>query len=196
MNKLFDPKGPLALSINIIFDIFVLSILWFMTSTLVLTTGLAYGGFYRAVGDKDKPVRIFVETIRDNFKQGLLVDFIVLVILLFISWSMWISYQMMTGDNFIALVIFILGAMTLIIFIGYMTYLFPIMVKYEYDTKELFDICLRLSIKHILTTIFLSVLLILFVYFIYHYWIALFFLPAIYAIIHKALLERILVNYS
>ena len=42
----------------------------------------------------------------------------------------------------------------------------------------------------------ISMLLILFVYFIYHYWIALFFLPAIYAIIHKALLERILVNYS
>ena len=193
--KIFNPKSNLSLTINIIFDVFVLSILWFLASLPLLTTGLAYSGLYYAIGNEN-PIRVFVETIKKNYKQGILVDFIVLIIFLFIIWSMWISYQMMASGDFIAMVIFILGAIVLVIFTGYVTYLFPIFAKYEYTTKELFDICLRLSIKHIVTTILLSLSLILIIYFIYHFWIALFFMPAIYAIIHKAILEKVLVSHS
>ena len=193
--KIFNPKSPLALTINIIFDIFVLSILWFISSLPIFTTGLAYSGLYYAIGDEN-PISVFINTIKKNYKQGILVDFIVLIILLLISWSMWISYQMMVAGDFIAMVIFILGAIVLVIFIGYITYLFPILAKYEYKTKELFEICLKLSIKHIFFTIIISISLLLIVYFVYHFWIALFFIPAIFALIHKSILEKILLKHS
>lgn len=193
---LFNPKSPISRIFVILFDIFTLSMFWFLTSIPVLTTGLAYTGVYYAVdrsifNDDEKTATNFVKSVKENFKQGIIVDLIVLIILLFILWSMYISYQMASAGVLMGKVIFAFGVVILFLYLGFISYLFPTLALYKYSTKDLFDTCFKLSIMHLPTTILLALLLTFSLYISYHYWVCLLFIPALLAIIQHLLLTRV-----
>lgn len=194
--NIFDSKGPLAKTINIVFDVFALSICWFLCSILVLTTGLASTGLYYAIDryvlDNDENcLKGFVKSIKMNLKQGIIVYLIVFIIGVLIAWSMWVSYQMMAIGDAMGRVVFFFGIVISILYIGYVSYLFPTLASYQYKTKELFSTCFKLAIMHLPTTIMFSLLLIAVAVLAYYFWITLFFMPAIVAIYQRFFLKRI-----
>ena len=110
--SIFNANSPLSKTINLVFDVFALSICWFLCSIPILTTGLACTGLYYAVNRfvlKGKATSIskgFVYSIKRNFKQGIIAYLIIFVIGLLIAWSMWISYQVMVGGILMGKIIF------------------------------------------------------------------------------------------
>lgn len=200
-SRLFDPKSPIAKTFVILFDVFTLSILWFLTSIFVFTTGLGYSGLFYAIdrsifNDDEKTITNYIKSIRTNLKQGIIVDIIVLIILLSIMWSMYISYQMASSEVLMGKVIFAFGCVILFLFLGYISFLFSTLALYEYRTKDLFDTCFKLSIMHLPVTIVLALLLAVSIYICYHYWVCLFFIPALLVIIQLFLLKKVYRKHS
>ena len=200
-SKLFDPKSLTAKTFVLLFDVFTLSILWFITSIFVFTTGLGYSGLFYAIdrsifNDDEKTVTNYIKSIRTNLKQGIVIDIIVLIILLSIIWSMYISYQMAVGGVLMGKVIFAFGGVMLFLFLGYISFLFSTLALYEYKTKDLFDTCFKLSIMHLPVTILLALLLALSIYICYHYWVCLFFMPALLVIVQLFLLKKVYKKHS
>ena len=200
-SRLFDPKSFIAKTFVLLFDVFTLSVLWFITSIFVFTTGLGYSGLFYAIDrsifhDDEKTITNYIQSIRTNLKQGIIVDIIVLIILLSIMWSMYISYQMASGGVLMGKVIFAFGCVILFLFLGYISFLFSTLGLYEYKTKDLFDTCFKLSIMHLPTTIILAFLLAAGIYICYHYWVCLFFIPALLVIVQSLLLKNIYKKHS
>lgn len=199
--KIFNPNNQLSKTINIIFDVFTLSICWFLCCIPLFTTGLSCTGLYYAIdhhtlNNDEHCIKGFVKSIKSNFKQGILVYLIVLVIGILIAWSMWISYQAMNAGLFMGKVTFVSGIVFSIYYIGYINYLFPTLANFSNKTSTLFSLCFKLSIIHLPTTLIMSLLVIMTAYMAYNFWIILFFMPAVIAIIQRCLLKRIYKKYS
>ena len=202
LSQFFNADSFLSKTINLVFDVFALSICWFLCSIPILTTGLSCIGLYYAVdryvlkGKANSITGGFVHSIKTNFKQGIVVYLIVFVVALMIVWSMWISHQMMVADVLMGKVIFGYGIIIAILYIGYVSYLFPTLASYKYTNKELFSVCFKLSIMHLPITIFFAILIIGAGVLAYYFWISLFISPAIIAIIQSKILTKIYLKYS
>ena len=201
-SSLFNANSPLSKAINIVFDIFALSICWFICSIPVLTTGLSCTGLYYATdrfvlkGKANSISKGFVYSIKTNIKQGIIVYLIVLVVGLLIAWSTWISYQVMIAGALMGRVIFTCGLVIAIIYIGYVSYLFPTLASYKYTNKELFSVCFKLSIMHLPITILFSALVIFSAILAYYFWITLFITPTLISIIQSKILNKIYLKYT
>lgn len=201
MNNLFNPNGSLAKGLNVAFDVIALSICWVLCCVPILTPGLACAGLYYAIDHytlerQEGALKGFVQSIKQNFKQGIFVYLIVVLIGLFICWSMWISYQMMTMGSFMGRVILFFGGTVLFFYLGFLNYLFPTLANYSYSIKELFSVSLQLSILHLPTTILFSLMSVLSIVSVYYFWVLLAFLPGLYTIIQRNILIKIFENHS
>ena len=202
ISQFFNANNTLSKIINLIFDIFALSICWFLCSIPILTMGLSCTGLYYAVdryvlkGKANSISKGFVYSIKTNIKQGIIVYLVVFVVALLILWSMWISYQVMISGVFMGKVIFGFGIVIFILYIGYLSYLFPTLATYKYTNRELFSVCFKLSIMHLPITLFFAVLIISATIFAYYFWITLFISPAIIAIIQSKILTKIYLKHS
>ncbi len=202
ISQFFNADSTLSKIINLIFDVFALSICWFLCSIPILTMGLSCTGLYYAVdryvlkGKANSISKGFIYSIKTNAKQGIVVYLIVFVIALLIAWSMWISYQVMLNGVFMGKIIFGFGIIIVILYIGYTSYLFPTLATYKYTNRELFIVCFKLSIMHLPITLLFAVLIIGSAIFAYYFWISLFISPAIIAIIQSKILTKIYLKYS
>ena len=201
MNNLFHPNGILSKAFTLAFDVIGLSICWLICCIPLLTPGVASAGLYYAIDQytlekQEGALKGFVKYIKENYKQGILVYLIVLLIGLFILWSMWISYQMMIVGSLMGRVIFYFGGTVLFFYLGYLNYLFSVMATYSYATKDLFMVSLQLCIMHLPSTIILAVISILSILGIYYFWVLLFFWPALYTIIQRNILVKIFAKHQ
>lgn len=201
-NNLFNPNSNLSKTINLVFDVFALSICWFLCSIPIFTAGLSCVGLYYACdrcvlkGETNPITKGFVYSIKKNFKQGIIVYLIVFIIGTLIAWSMWISYQVMLQGVIMGKVIFSFGIVISIFYLGYISYIFPTLASYQYTNLELFSVCFKLCIVHFFTTIFFAFLIILISIFAYYFWISLFITPAVFSIIQSKVLNRIYLEHT
>ena len=201
-SNIFNANSSLSKTINLVFDVFALSICWFICSIPILTTGLSCTGLYYAVdrfvlkGKANSITKGFVNSIKTNVKQGILVYLIVLIVSLLIAWSMWISYQVMIGGVLMGRVIFTCGIIIAVLYIGYISYLFPTLATYKYTNKELFSVCFKLSIVHLPITLLFALLILGTAILAYYFWISLFITPTIIAIIQSKILTKIYKKYT
>ena len=198
---MFKANSLLAKILNILFDIFSLSICFFLVSILLFTTGLSYSALYYAIDryvlDNDpNSLSGFVKGIKENYKQAIPVYIIVFIFGLLIVWAMWIASQAIAAGDNMGRVVFSFGVIVLILFAGFICYLFPTLAIYKYNTKELFNTCFGLSIVHLPLTILFGIVLLLSIYLIYRYWILVTFLPAILVILQCLILRKIYLKHS
>lgn len=198
---MFKSNSLISRILNITFDIFSLSICFFIVSLLIFTTGLSYSALYYAIDryvlDKDpNSISGFVKALKDNYKQAIPLSIGIFIFTLLIIWAMWIAYQAIIAGDIMGRVVFSFGIIILILFLGFVSYLFPTLAIYEYKTKELISTCFQLSIVHLPITALFGLILLLSIYLIYHYWILLTFLPALLAILQNLILKKIYKKHS
>ena len=196
MKSFFNPDNELWRGVSYAFDIFVLCICFVLTSSLVFTLGLGICALYYSVDKylverKTLPIEGFAKSIKQNYKIAILAEIILAVIILFVVWSMWISYQMMSGGVLMGRVVFTFGIVILVFLVGYISFVFPTLASYKYGLKELLGISFKLTVVHLPIAILFSVLYLLVILCAYYFWPSLFFTPVLVVLVQRRFLNSI-----
>ena len=196
MKSFFNPDNELWRGVSYAFDVFVLCICFVLTSSLVFTLGLGLCALYYSVDKylverKALPVEGFAKSIKQNYKIAIVADVILSLIVLFVLWSMWISYQMMSGGVLMGRVVFTFGIVILVFLVGYISFVFPTLASYKYGLKELLGISFKLTVVHLPIAILFSVLYLLVIICAYYFWPSLFFTPVLVELVQRRFLNSI-----
>lgn len=196
MKGFFNPDNELWRGVSYAFDIFVLCICFVLTSSLVFTLGLGICALYYSVDKylverKTLPIEGFAKSIKQNYKIAIVADVILSLIVLFVLWSMWISYQMMSGGVLMGRVVFTFGIVILVFLVGYISFVFPTLASYKYGLKELLGISFKLTVVHLPIAILFSVLYLLVILCAYYFWPSLFFTPVLVVLVQRRFLNSI-----
>ena len=196
MKSFFNPDNELWRGVSYAFDVFVLCICFVLTSSLVFTLGLGLCALYYSVDKylverKALPIEGFAKSIKQNYKIAIVADVILSLIVLFVLWSMWISYQMMIGGVLMGSVVFTFGIVILVFVVGYISFVFPTLASYKYGLKELLGISFKLTVVHLPIAILFSVLYLLVILCAYYFWPSLFFTPVLVVLVQRRFLNSI-----
>ena len=196
MKSFFNPDNELWRGVSYAFDVFVLCICFVLTSSLVFTLGLGICVLYYSVDKylverKALPIEGFAKSIKQNYKIAIVADVILSLIVLFVLWSMWISYQMMSGGVLMGRVVFTFGIVILVFLVGYISFVFPTLASYKYGLKELLGISFKLTVVHLPIAILFSVLYLLVILCAYYFWPSLFFTPVLVVLVQRRFLNSI-----
>ena len=196
MKSFFNPDNELWRGVSYAFDVFVLCICFVLTSSLVFTLGLGLFALYYSVDKylverKALPIEGFAKSIKQNYKIAIVADVILSLIVLFVLWSMWISYQMMSGGVLMGRVVFTFGIVILVFLVGYISFVFPTLASYKYGLKELLGISFKLTVVHLPIAILFSVLYLLVILCAYYFWPSLFFTPVLVVLVQRRFLNSI-----
>ena len=196
MKSFFNPDNELWRGVSYAFDVFVLCICFVLTSSLVFTLGLGLCALYYSVDKylverKALPIEGFAKSIKQNYKIAIVADVILSLIVLFVLWSMWISYQMMSGGVLMGRVVFTFGIVILVFLVGYISFVFPTLASYKYGLKELLGISFKLTVVHLPIAILFGVLYLLVILFAYYFWPSLFFTPVLVVLVQRRFLNSI-----
>ena len=196
MKSFFNPDNELWRGVSYAFDVFVLCICFVLTSSLVFTLGLGLCALYYSVDKylverKALPIEGFAKSIKQNYRIAIVADVILSLIVLFVLWSMWISYQMMSGGVLMGRVVFTFGIVILVFLVGYISFVFPTLASYKYGLKELLGISFKLTVVHLPVALLFSVLYLLVILCAYYFWPSLFFTPVLVVLVHRRFLNSI-----
>lgn len=196
MKSFFNPDNELWRGVSYAFDVFVLCICFVLTSSLVFTLGLGLCALYYSVDKylverKALPIEGFAKSIKQNYKIAIVADVILSLIVLFVLWSMWISYQMMSGGVLMGRVVFTFGIVILVFLVGYISFVFPTLASYKYGLKELLGISFKLTVVHLPIAILFSVMYLLVILCAYYFWPSLFFTPVLVVLVQRRFLNSI-----
>ena len=196
MKSFFNPDNELWRGVSYAFDVFVLCICFVLTSSLVFTLGLGLCALYYSVDKylverKALPIEGFAKSIKQNYKIAIVADVILSLIVLFVLWSMWISYQMMSGGVLMGRVVFTFGIVILVFLVGYISFVFPTLASYKYGLKELLGISFKLTVVHLPIAILFSVLYLRVILCAYYFWPSLFFTPVLVVLVQRRFLNSI-----
>ena len=201
MKSFFNPDNELWRGVSYAFDVFVLCICFVLTSSLVFTLGLGLCALYYSVDKylaerKALPIEGFAKSIKQNYKIAIVADVILSLIVLFVLWSMWISYQMMSGGVLMGRVVFTFGIVILVFLVGYISFVFPTLASYKYGLKELLGISFKLTVVHLQIAILFSVLYLLVILCAYYFWPSLFFTPVLVVLVQRRFLNSIYFKHT
>ena len=180
-------------------DLFLLSVFWLVCSLPVFTLGPATAALYRTVvrcirGSERKSWSLFFRTFRENFKVGALTTLVVVAVgaVLFVLYTL--LYQT-ASLNRAGYILFMAYYVFLLLPLGLLCYLFPVLSQFEFGVGGLLSNCAKLAIAHLPSTIALALLLYAALTVCLNFFLAIAVTPALLALLHSLLLERIFAPY-
>ncbi len=199
-NRFFSPENGFFAPLSKLTDIMGLSILWLMCCIPIITIGPATAAlYYTAV----KGIRRgnggicakFIQSFWENFKTGLLTWVILGLAQILCLWgSGTLSGLSNQGSRAAAVGAFGIFGLFLIL-VAMTCYAFPLLSRFEFDTRMLLFTTFRLVWRHFFTTLYLMIVVVA-------AWISLrlivplFFAPTGVVLIWSLALERVFKRYT
>lgn len=161
-NKLFNVKNPFWQSMNTIFDLFVLNVLWLIGCIPIVTIGLSttaafYALIQRARQEDTSIYKDFIHSYKQNLKPGLILGILLTLVGGFLVSDIYLcrvsGKGIFTFFMFFFAVLFIFWAFTTL-------YAYPILAKFERKTSEILIWAFTLSIKNITMTLTMMFLIV------------------------------------
>ena len=165
MAKTLRMENPVMLFMEKVFNMMLANILFLLCSIPVITMGAALAGMIQVVQDQiyheEQPViRRFFQSFRDNFRQSTLAFLMLAVFLAGMVCNALLVLTYLRG--FVAQICYIiLGVLTALV-ICIMSYLFPMIVRYQNTMKDHLNNSLILTVVKFPRTILMFFLNILF----------------------------------
>ena len=196
---IFNPDNDLWRITGKLVDLFLLSVFWLVCSIPLFTLGPATAALYHTVvrcirGDGRDSWTLFFRTFRANFRVGALASLVVLAAGAFLFFLYSLLYQTAAYSR-AGYVLFMAYYVFLLLPLGLLCYLFPTLSRFELGVRGLLSTCAKLSIAHLPTTAALALLLYGTLYVCLNVPVAAAVLPAVLALAHSLLLERVFAPY-
>ena len=150
-NKLFSLDNQVMRVFSLIFDLVVLNLLFIIGSLPLVTVGVSLTAMYSvtlkmAKREHTSVVKEYLAAYKSNLKQGLLFGLIACGLVLFLSIDYY--YLQLLFPTSINTVKIALIALSLIGYFIYL-YIFPLIARYVYTTKEVYQTAVKLSLSNL-----------------------------------------------
>lgn len=150
MNRVFDMNNPVWRFLGMLFDMAVLTVLWFICSLPVVTIGasttaLYYVALKLASNQEGYTVSDFFRSFRSNFRQSAVAWLILLGAGLLLSVDLFLYYNM---KNSFATVMFFVFIILSFVYCMAAAYVFPLLARCETSVKNLFVMAFVMSVKN------------------------------------------------
>ena len=161
MKELFNLNSPWVQRFAMLTNLVMLNILWLVCCIPVVTAGAATAALYHTVfqfHDKvdDAVLRPFFHGFRSNFKQATFLLLPLLGLLGLLGFDM--VYLISRGKGTAMLFLLILAALLVM---AILAHLFPLIARFEMDTKALLRTAFSLAILHLPATLLVIALTLL-----------------------------------
>lgn len=164
MSNLFNPDNKFFVFMTRVADLIIVNLLFAICSLPIITIGPSMTALYYVTlkmvkNEETYPSRNFFHSFRQNFKQGVIINLIMLVALVLLSFDLYYVYQMLTagGGTFYKVLGIILLVITLI-YAMVVAYVYPILARFYNSTKNTLRNALLMSIRHLPYTVIILVL--------------------------------------
>lgn len=195
----FNPENGLFRYTEKLVDLFFLSVFWVFCSLPVFTLGPATAALYNTVrrtirGSERNGWVMFFRTFAANFKVGALTTLVALPV----GFLLLVLHELLYRTASISatgVLVYAAYCVFLLLPIGVGCYLFPVLSRFTFGVGGLISTCAKLAVAHLPSTVAAAVVLCLTVSLCSILPVAIFVLPAVVALIHSLLFERIFRPY-
>jgi len=147
-------------------NLFLLNILWIIFSIPIITMGAATSALYyvtlKMVKNEDGYIiKSFWTAFRQNLKQGIIIEFVLLIGAVILLGDIWYFLQMGNIIGYILSGIFSIG---LTIYVLTLIFTFPLFAKYSNTVTGTLKNAMLMAITHLPSSIAMAVLLIIMLY--------------------------------
>ena len=160
LHGFFGVDGPFYKLGSVLFDIMVLSIVWFIVSLPIITIGasttaLYYAATLRLTERERSPVRDFFRGFKNNFKTATLafVTLATIAAVFIINLNLLTSSETFEVSPLIKPVMLTLQIFFITEGVFVTAYIFPLLSRFDLKYPDLFKTALRLANKHLLTSL-------------------------------------------
>lgn len=200
MGNLFNMDNGFFTFMGKAWDMILLSILWLIFCIPLVTIGPATTALYYTVvkvirRERGYVFREFFHSFKDNLKVGVITTLIFWII----AFILYVDYQYAIGlketkpnQGYLFLAGF--NVIT-VIMIAILAYIFPVLSRFTLQVKGLFKTAFFMSMKHLLTTLGLLIILVASALVLYIVYPAIFFMPSICCLLCSFLIERVFKKY-
>lgn len=180
-------------------DFFLVSIMWIICSlpvvTIVLSTSALYYSVVKCVRrERGTATHEFIHFIKENWKQGLKLGVVYLILGTLVALNIYAVFQMERGSMLFR--VYSIESLWIgICFLFASIYLFPLFSRFEYTTMENIKMSLFISWKHIFSSLLFSVIVALFGYLTVRFIFLLVIIPGLFVFIISFRMEKIMLKY-
>lgn len=199
LKRIFNPENWLFQSIAKVVDVFALSLIWLLICLPIFTIGAATTALYDTVfhcvrQGKEQPYLHFFRCFRANFKVSTIATVLLAVLWFFLVWGYRIMQQMAVTQ--LGVMMFMAYYVMMIVPLGITCWLFPILSRFTHGVGSLFLVSAKIALRHLPSTIVISLLVVEMVLVSIQYWAPMLLAPAITALIWSLFIERIFKKYT
>ena len=155
MGGIFSYDSKFTLALHKFADLIIASALWIVGCLPLLTIGTSTTALYyasiKAVLGEGTIVKNFFKSYKENLKQSIVVEIILLIVayIMYVNWK--IVFDMAGGGTVFKVVYFVV----LLWLVPIVCYIFPLLARFAFSTKMLFVNAFVLSFQNLPKTIFI-----------------------------------------
>ena len=199
--SIFDPQNGFFQTIDLIFNLAALSLLWVALCIPVVTAGPATTALYYTLvkcirKGEPHPFRNFLECLKSNFKVSFLSGLVCLVLGQFVLGGLYVVYQMALAGSRPAMSLLLVYGLVTLVLLGVLGYVFPLPSRSSEGGWGALSLSFRLALGHLPSTLVLGVLLLAAGLVSARYLAPLLLVPALTGLAASLLLERIFRPYT
>lgn len=164
MNNFFSLDNKFFAFMTRIADLIIINLLFAVCSLPIITIGPSMCALYYVTlkmvkNEETYPSRNFFHSFRQNLKQGVIINIIMLAALVLLSFDLYYIYQMVRASD--ATMYKVLGIIMMVVTLIYAmitAYIYPILSRFYNTTKNTFRNALFMSIRHLPYTVIILII--------------------------------------
>ena len=166
---IFSPEGALYKFISRLWDVIVLNFMWILFSIPIVTIGAstvaAYSVCLKMVDEEEGYIAgSFVKAFKENIKQGIILGLITIAAI----YIVYLNFALFNAIESNPLPLLIMGIMGSVVFFFSLIYAFPLVARYENTIGRALRNSFDISIRFIVRTLILLVLVALELFLIFY----------------------------
>lgn len=163
MGKLFNLDNPVWVFIGKFADVFILNLLWFICCIPIFTIGASTTALYYvtlklAKNEEGYIIKSFFKSFLDNFKQATGIWLIMLAAGAVLGVDYFFYLRQAAGKGTLQTVLYMVFIGVLFLYLMVLTYIFPMLSRFENSVKRTFKNALFMSIRHLPWSILLVII--------------------------------------
>lgn len=163
MKSIFSPDGVLFHIAERVGNLILLNLLYIVCCIPIVTIGpataaLHYVTLKYAADEEDRVLKPFLHSFRQNMKQGMIIGLLSTALGVFLALDLYYMYQIASNGTLFNKVALVAVALACLLYLMVMTYVYPLLARYDNSLKQMLRTALILAITHLPATVCMTVL--------------------------------------
>lgn len=155
MGRFFDLDSGFFRFLNKVFDMLVLNLLTVLLCIPIVTAGPAFASLYYITmkevrNEEGYVIRPYFKFLKENFRQGLILELIVIAAAVIMTSDLYIMYQWTAQDSsFLLMALFALLVGFAVIVAVTAVFVFPMLARFDNSIKGILTNSLMMAFRHL-----------------------------------------------